>query len=122
MAVEWYLQDLRGQYGPLGTAELRKKLRNYENLENVLIWREGFQNWRQVPEVFDSFETSGTLNQRRRVKGRWALYGLTGGVLICPPDTTFECRRNQFSPLNAHDAETIEPIISTSGISTRLLF
>jgi hypothetical protein len=122
MAVEWYLQDLRGQYGPLGTAELRKKLRNYKNLENVLIWREGFQNWKQVPEVFDSFDTSGTLNQRRRVKGRWALYGLTVGVLIFAADIAFEWRGKQFLPWNGNEAENIGRIIGSAGILTLLFF
>ena len=45
MAVEWYLSDVRGEYGPFGPAGLRKKLADFTSLENVLIWREGFKFW-----------------------------------------------------------------------------
>jgi hypothetical protein len=77
--VEWFLRDLRGQYGPLGTVELRKKLESYTNFEDVLIWREGFQDWKSVAEVSGFVDASGALDRRRRVKGRWALYGLALG-------------------------------------------
>jgi GYF domain 2 len=59
MAVEWFLQDLSGQVGPLGTAELRKKLSAYPDFENLLIWREGFQDWKPVAEVVDFTGASG---------------------------------------------------------------
>jgi hypothetical protein len=122
MAVGWYLQDLRGQYGPLEMAELRKQLGSYTHFEDVLIWREGFQDWKPVAEVFEFFETPAALYQRKRVKGRWALYGLTLGILIYTADMLFEWRGKQFLPWNGNEAEDIGRLIGSVGILTLLFF
>jgi hypothetical protein len=122
MAVEWYLQDLTGQDGPLGTAELRQKLASYANLEHVFIWREGFQDWKSVAEVFDFFEAPEALNQRKRVKRRWAVYGLTLGTLVCAADIVFEWRGKQFLPWNGNETENIGRVIGSVGILTLLFF
>jgi hypothetical protein len=122
MAVEWYLQDPRGQDGPLGTAELRQKLASYVNLEHVFIWREGFQNWKTVAEVFDFFDAPEALNQRKRVKGRWTLYGLTLGTLVCAADIVFEWRGKQFLPWSGNETENIGRVIGSVGILTLLFF
>ncbi len=122
MAVEWYLQDLRDQYGPLGTAALRQKLGSYTNLENVFLWREGFQDWKTVSEVFDTFDTPGALNQRKRVKGRWALYGLAFGILLCAVDIVFEWRGKQYLPWAGHEAENIGRVFGSAGLLTLAFF
>jgi hypothetical protein len=122
MAIEWYLQDLREQYGPLGTAELRKKLASFTNLENVLVWREGFQDWKPVAGVFELFDAPGELNQRRRVKGRWALYGLTLGILFHASDVAFEWRGEPFRPWSGHEFENIDRAAASLVIPALLFF
>jgi GYF domain 2 len=122
MAIEWYLQDLREQYGPLGTAELRKKLASFTNLENVLVWREGFQDWKPVAGVFELFDAPGELNQRRRVKGRWALYGLTLGILFHASDVAFEWRGEPFHPWSGHEFENIDRAAASLVIPALLFF
>jgi GYF domain 2 len=121
MAVEWYFQDLRGQHGPLGTSELRKKLGSYTNLDNVLIWREGFEDWKPVAEVFDFFAPSA-LDHRRRAKRRWALYGLTLGILLCAADIVFEWRGKQYLSWAGNEAENIGRAFASVGIPTFLFF
>jgi hypothetical protein len=122
MAVEWYLQDLRGQYGPLGPAELRQRLGSYATLDHALIWREGFQDWKAVAEVFDSFEAPSELNQRRRVKGRWAVYGLTLGVLLCAADIVFEWRGGHYLPWAGNEIENLDRASASVVIPVLLFF
>lgn len=122
MAIEWYLQDLRDQHGPLGTVELRKKLASYANLENVLVWREGFQDWKSVARVFEPFDAPAELNQRRRVKGRWALYGLILGILFHASDITFEWRGEPFHSWNGHEFENIDRAAASLLIPAFLFF
>lgn len=122
MAVEWYLLDLQGRSGPFGTAELRQRLASYTDLEKVLIWREGFQDWKPVAELFESFDTPGALNQRKRVKLRWALYGLTLGALLRAADIAFEWRGKQFLPWTGNEAEDVGRVIGLVGGLTLLFF
>ena len=122
MAIEWYLQDLRDQHGPLGTVELRKKLASYANLENVLVWREGFQDWKPVAAVFEPFDVPAELNQRRRVKGRWALYGLILGILFHASDIAFEWRGEPFHSWNGHEFENIDRAAASLLIPAFLFF
>jgi hypothetical protein len=116
MAVEWYLSDVQGEYGPFGAAGVRKRLADFTSLENVLIWREGFQDWKPVAEVFDSFDGPGALNQRRLVKGRWALYGLALGILLFAADVVFEWRGKQYLPWAGNKAENIGRVVGSVGI------
>ena len=122
MAVEWYLSDVRGEYGPFGPAGLRKKLADFTSLENVLIWREGFQDWKPIAEVFESFADPGALNQRRLVKGRWALYGLALGILLFAADVVFEWRGKQYLPWAGNKAENIGRVVGSVGIPALLFF
>ena len=122
MAVEWYLSDLRGEYGPFGPAAVRKKLAAFTSLENVLIWREGFQDWKPVAEVFESFDDPTALNQRRLVEGRWALYGLALGILLFAADVVFEWRGKQELPWAGNKAENIGRVIGSVGIPALLFF
>jgi hypothetical protein len=122
MAVEWYLQDLRSQHGPLGIAELRKKLASYANIENVLVWREGFPDWKTVAEVFEFFDAPSALNQRKRVKGRWALCGLTFGILLSAADIIFGWRGEPYLPWNGHEFENIDRASASLVIPLLLFF
>jgi hypothetical protein len=122
MAIEWYLLDLRDQHGPLGSAELRKRLASYTNLDDILVWREGFRDWKPVGEVFDAFVTPAELNQRRRIKGRWALYGLALGALLCAADFIFEWRGKQYLPWAGNEAEDTGRIVAAVGIPALLFF
>jgi hypothetical protein len=121
MAVEWYLQDTGGQHGPLGTTELRGKLATYQNLESVLIWRDGFQDWKTISEVFDAFDTPLALSQRKRAKGRWALYGLTLGILLCAADILLEWRGGHYLPWAGNEVENLDRA-SVSLVIPVLLF
>ena len=121
MAVEWYLQDLRGQYGPLGTTELRKELAGYASLENVFIWRQGFQDWKAVAEVFESFDAPAALKQRKRVEGRWALYGLALGTVLFATDIVFEWR-SPYLPWTGNEFENIDRAAAAVGIPAFLFF
>lgn len=122
MAVEWYLRDLQGDYGPFGSAGLRKKLGSFTSLENVLIWREGFQDWKPVAEVFESSDDPSALNQRRLVKRRWALYGLALGILLFAADVIFEWRGKQYLPWAGNTAENIGRVVGSVGIPALLFF
>ena len=122
MAIEWYLRDLRDQFGPLGTSGLRKKLAGFANLENVLVWREGFQDWQPVAEVFDAFNAPADLNQRKRVKGRWALYGLVLGIVFLAADVVFEWRGEPFHPWSGHEFENIDRAAASLLIPAFLFF
>ncbi len=122
MAIEWYLQDLRDQHGPLGIGELRKKLASYASLENILVWREGFQDWKPVAAVFEPFGAPAELNQRRRVKGRWALYGLILGILFHASDIAFEWRGEPFHSWNGHEFENIDRAAASLLIPAFLFF
>ncbi|MDB5578937.1 MAG: hypothetical protein JWR80_4113 [Bradyrhizobium sp.] len=122
MTVVWYLLDLEGQHGPFVTAELREKLAGYPSLENVLIWRDGFQDWKPVSEVFEPFDTPSALGRRKRVKVRWALYGLALGIVGCAADIMFEWRGRQFLPWAGNEAENVGRFIGSAGMLTLMFF
>lgn len=122
MAVEWYLRDLQGDYGPFGPAGLRKKLGSFTSLDNVLIWREAFQDWKPVAEVFEAFNDPSALNQRRLVKRRWALYGLALGILLFAADLVFEWRGSQYLPWAVNKAENIGRVFGSVGMTALLFF
>ena len=112
MAVEWYLQDLRGQSGPFDSVELRRKLKTYTNFEHVYVWRDGFPDWKLVSEVFDFIDD---IPGGKRVKWRWASYGLIIGFLICASDG-FEWRGKTFLAWQGNGtAENIGYIAGTAG-------
>ena len=52
MAIEeWYIQDVNGGHGPFEFAELSRQLDGHPSIEGVLVWREGFQDWKPAAEV-----------------------------------------------------------------------
>jgi hypothetical protein len=50
----WYYADENGQQGPVRLQELRERLAAISDPENVLVWRDGFEDWQRavvVPEL-----------------------------------------------------------------------
>ncbi|MCP2132830.1 DUF4339 domain-containing protein [Bradyrhizobium ottawaense] len=53
MTTAWWLSDGTGKVGPLSLSELAETVSTYplERIDDVLVWREGFSEWRPVNEV-----------------------------------------------------------------------
>src|ERR1700712_1399917 len=91
-------------------------------LKNFLIWRDGFQDWKPVFEVFEPFDTPSALGRRKRVKVRWALCGLILGIVGCAADIMFEWRGRQFLPWAGNEAENVGRFVGSVGILTLMFF
>jgi hypothetical protein len=46
MSDEWFLFDGNAEHGPLARGELTNRLKAFKTLENVSVWRSGFQDWK----------------------------------------------------------------------------
>ncbi|WP_370194948.1 DUF4339 domain-containing protein [Bradyrhizobium ottawaense] len=53
VTTAWWLSDGTGKVGPLSLSELAETVSTYplERIDDVLVWREGFSEWRPVNEV-----------------------------------------------------------------------
>jgi len=47
----WYYADQDGHVGPLVVEDLKNTLSTMPNADEVLVWSEGFRNWRKAGEV-----------------------------------------------------------------------
>jgi GYF domain 2 len=79
MSAAWYIHDSRGQHGPFDDHELHARLKDYIELGDVHVWRDGFEDW--VPAA-TFLQQNATPAKLPRVKGRWALYGLGVGIVL----------------------------------------
>ncbi|MBN8977226.1 MAG: DUF4339 domain-containing protein [Rhizobiales bacterium] len=50
---KWYYADYNGQRGPLSFEKLKAHLLSTPNAENVLVWTDGFKDWRRVGDIAD---------------------------------------------------------------------
>jgi hypothetical protein len=54
MSDIWYHEDKEKSVGPLSLGHLTKALSRVANAKDVLVWRDGFEQWQKagtVPEV-----------------------------------------------------------------------
>jgi hypothetical protein len=47
----WYVAYRQGQIGPLSLQELKEKLATVSNAGDVLVWRNGFPDWKRAQDV-----------------------------------------------------------------------
>jgi hypothetical protein len=47
----WYFADQQGQVGPLGLQELKDALATVSDARDVLVWRDGFSDWKKAGDV-----------------------------------------------------------------------
>jgi hypothetical protein len=47
----WYFADQQGQVGPLSLQELKDTLANVSDTRDVLVWRDGFSDWKKAGDV-----------------------------------------------------------------------
>lgn len=112
MGENWYLLDSQGQRGPFEYSELIARLRKYVDLNHVLVWREGFSDWLPASQLF------GPNPEYRKISiGKWALWGLVAGLVICACDLLFEWRGKKFSAWDGNGlAHNIGYVVGTAGI------
>lgn len=77
MSAGWYIHDPRGQRGPFDYHVFHAQLRDYVELGDVHVWRDGFEGWSPAANFL---QQSTSPAKPPRVKGKWALYGLFAGV------------------------------------------
>jgi hypothetical protein len=49
----WYYANQREQKGPITLLALKETLAALPNAEEVLVWREGFQDWKRAGDVVE---------------------------------------------------------------------
>ena len=121
MSDEWFLFDGNAQHGPLARGELTDRLNAFKTLDDVSVWRSGFQDWKPAGEVFElprperlvaSFEAP-TISYKRR----YGLYGVYGGLGVCLGDMVLKWRGDKFEPWQGDGiAHNLGYIAGTVGI------
>lgn len=51
MSDHWYYADNEHPVGPLNLHQLKNALQELPNLKEVLVWREGFSDWRKAADI-----------------------------------------------------------------------
>lgn len=112
MGENWYLLDSQGQHGPFEHFELVARLRKYVDLNHVLVWWEGFSDWLPASQLFGAKP-----EYRKSSIGKWALWGLIAGLMVCAGDLLFEWRGKKFSAWEGNGlAHNIGYVLGTAGI------
>src|SRR5664280_1536941 len=53
MEKNWYHAEGQGTVGPISIEQLRETLHSIPNWRDVLVWKEGFENWRKAGDVVE---------------------------------------------------------------------
>jgi hypothetical protein len=127
MSEAWYLYDGVWQEGPLAREVLIDRLKSFGNLENVSVWRAGYEEWKPADQVFGEVRVErvvpDAITVRTSYKARYSLYGLLSGLAICLADYVFQWRGNVFVPWQGSGAaNNIGYIAGTCGALVVICF
>jgi GYF domain 2 len=121
MSDEWFLFDGNAKHGPLAHGELTERLKAFNTLDNVSVWRSGLQDWRPARQVFelprpermvDPYDSPAISYKRC-----YSLYGVYAGLSICLGDLVLKWRGEKFEVWRGDGiAHNMGYVVGTVGI------
>ena len=121
MSDDWFLFDGNAEHGPLTRDNLTDRLRAFRTLDNVSVWRAGFQDWKPAGQVFELTRPERLVPRYEAptisYKRRYGLYGVYAGLAVCLGDTVLKWRGEKFEAWQGDGlAHNLGYIAGTVGI------
>jgi hypothetical protein len=121
---QWKLKNDQTEVTGLSYSQMIDYLKNKPNYAHIMVWTEGYEDWRevyQIHKILDDLGTSRRQHQRVPIDGMVAIEHLSGS-LVCPLTSISEGGFGAKDCFKLSIGETLRGTINSSQLATKVYF